>query len=143
LYRPTTNSTDFIDLPPDQGSSAYREILSGVEQFLVEMEVPQRFIDKMTGTASNNIGWLTWEDEKSLEGVPSISEVLLASCGSLSGEERDFLDLLYDRQRAKMALSERQQSLRDMARHHQDAIDKCREIKIEAFRDSSPVPRTN
>jgi hypothetical protein len=58
LHRPTTNSTDFTDLPPDQGSSAYREILSGVEQFLLEMEVPQRVIDKMMATASDNIFWL-------------------------------------------------------------------------------------
>jgi hypothetical protein len=143
LHRPTTNSTDFTDLPPDRGSSAYREILSGVEQFLLEMEVPQRFIDKMTGTASNNVSWLIWEDQESLQEVSSISELLLASCGSLSRDERDFSYQVNDRQRAKMALSERQQSLRDRVRQHQDAINKCREIKIEAFRDSSPSPRIN
>jgi len=55
------------------------------------MEVPQRFIDKMTGTASNNVSWLIWEDQESLQEVSSISELLLASCGSLSRDERDFL----------------------------------------------------
>lgn len=143
LHRPTINSTDFTDLPPDRGSSAYREILSGIEQFLLEMEVPQRFIDKMTGTASNNVSWLTWEDEQSLGAVPSISEHLLASCGSLSTDEEDFSRQIFNLARAKVPLSARQQSLWDTLRQHQDAINRCREIKIEAFRDSSSSPRVD
>jgi len=130
-------------LPPDQGSSAYREILSGVEQFLLEMEVPQRFIDKMTGTASNNVSWLTWEDEEALKDVPSISELLLASCGSLTRDETDFFQQVNNLQQAKVSLSVRQQSLLDTVLQHQNAIDRCREIKIESFRDSSANPRTD
>jgi hypothetical protein len=143
LHRPTTNSADFTDLPPDRGSSTYREMLSGIEQFLLEMEVPQRFIDKMTSTASNNVSWLTFEDRESLEEVPSVSELLLASCGSLSRDERDFLRRLFDIQREKIPLSAQQQSVRAALRQHQEAINRCREIKIEAFRDSSPGPRIN
>jgi hypothetical protein len=143
LHRPTTNSTDFTDLPPDRGSSAYREILSGVEQFLLEMEVPQRVIDKMTGTASDNVSWLTLKDTESLTEVPSISELLLASCGSLSRDETDFFQQVNNLQQAKLPLSVRQQSLLDTVLQHQNAIDRCREIKIEAFRDSSPSPRIN
>jgi hypothetical protein len=118
-------------------------MLSGIEQFLLEMEVPQRFIDKMTSTASNNVSWLTFEDQESLEEVPSISELLLASCGSLSRDERDFPRRLFDIQREKIPLSAQQQSVRAALRQHQEAINRCREIKIEAFRDSSPSPRIN
>jgi len=46
-------------------------------------------------------------------------------------------------QQAKVPLSVRQQSLLDTVLQHQNAIDRCREIKIESFRDSSANPRTD
>jgi hypothetical protein len=153
LHRPTINSTDFTDLPPDQGSSAYREILSGVEQFLLEMEVPQRVVDKMMATASDNITWLnqypeswSWlskDDRYSLMHVPSISEFLVASCGSLSEEEKKSSRKLAELAVDNIPLSAQRRSQEDRLSQRVTAIGECKEIRIESFRDSSPTPRSD
>jgi hypothetical protein len=58
LRRPSTRSTNFADLPPDRASALYRTLLAEIGFYLLEMDVPRRFIDVMTDTSSSDIRWL-------------------------------------------------------------------------------------
>jgi hypothetical protein len=81
LHRPSIQSTSFANLPPDQASILYRQLLRVIEQYLIEMEVPSRFMEMMTDTSSTDIRWLDIKESTQLEEVPSIAEWITASCG--------------------------------------------------------------
>jgi hypothetical protein len=82
VHPPTVESTQFASLPPDRASLLYRQLLTDMGKYLIEMEVSQRFIDAMTSTSS--IDWLSAADASSMSDVPSISEWLTAWCGAVN-----------------------------------------------------------
>jgi hypothetical protein len=136
LHRPTTRSTYFTDLPPDQASATYRRVLSDIETYLSEMEIPRRYIEKLTDTSSDNISWLDWmEVLLAMSEPPSISEWLLASCGGLSQEElklvteKDSYNKLSPDVRDRLILKTRQ-------------VAKCKTTKIENYKDSATSVRS-
>jgi hypothetical protein len=59
------------------------------------MEVPRRFIEAITDTASTDIRWLDVEQALSIYDVPSIVEWIAASCGA-APVENTFTDILRD-----------------------------------------------
>ena len=75
------SSTNFGNLPSDQASRMYRSLLSDINAFLLEMEIPQSLVEAMTDTSSAGIRWLTIEEFSSLEEVPSIAEWISTFCG--------------------------------------------------------------
>jgi hypothetical protein len=129
LHRPTTSSTDFTDLPPDQASAAYRQWLSVIETYLSEMEIPRRYIEKLTDTSSNTISWVGWKDAFAMTEPPSIREWLLASCGGLSGEELDIWIEGFMHRRLSPDLSRKA-----------DQAENCETTKIENYKDSAKSP---
>ncbi len=88
LHRPRLASTKFATLPPDRASVLYRQLLAEMANYLTEMEIPRRFVELMTDTASNEIRWLTWGEADALEDVPSVREWLASSCGAMTKEQR-------------------------------------------------------
>jgi hypothetical protein len=80
LRRPSIHSTEFADLSPDRAAGLYRLLLKDVDEYLTQMEVPRRFIEAMIDTSSTGIRWIDFDEGKSMEDVPSISEWLNAAC---------------------------------------------------------------
>ena len=95
LHRPSSRSIEFADLSPDRASAAYRKILRDIDAYLTEMEVPRRFIEIVTDTASTDIRWLDFEEANSMEHVPSIVEWIAASCGA-TPVQNTFTDIFRD-----------------------------------------------
>jgi hypothetical protein len=133
LHRPTISSTEFTDLPPDQASAAYREVLSDIETYLSEMEIPRRYIEKLTDTSSDDITWLSLAgDTLAMSEPPSIREWLLASCGGLSQEEWGYL--------MEELVHHRLSPDRDRLRRKADQVDNCKTTKIDNYKDSARSP---
>lgn len=80
LHRPSIHSTEFADLSPDRAAGLYRLLNKDVDEYLTQMEVPRRFIEAMMDPSSTEIRWLDFDEGKSMEDVPSISEWLNAAC---------------------------------------------------------------
>jgi hypothetical protein len=80
LHRPSIHSAEFADLPPDRAAGLYGLLLKNIDAYLTEMEVPRRFIEAMIDTSSTGTRWLDFDEGKSMEDVPSISEWLNAAC---------------------------------------------------------------
>jgi hypothetical protein len=80
LQRPSIHSAEFADLSPDRAAGLYRLLTKDIDDYLTQMEVPRRFIDAMIDTSSTGIRWLDFDEGKSMQDVPSISEWLNAAC---------------------------------------------------------------
>jgi hypothetical protein len=87
VHRPTIQSTAFANLPPEQASILYHALLADIAMYLSDMEVPQKFIDLTSDTASNDIKWLNSEEAKSMLEPPSIAERDAATCGAMTKQE--------------------------------------------------------
>lgn len=80
LHRPSIHSAESADLSPDRAAGLYRLLLKDIDEYLTGMEVPRRFTEAMIDTSSPGIRWLGFDEGKSMEDVPSISEWLNAAC---------------------------------------------------------------
>jgi hypothetical protein len=118
LHRPSSTSTTFANMPPDRASVAYRLLISDIDRYLTEMEVPRRFIEMMIDTRSNDIRWLQLSEALELWGIPSIEEWLDSSCGKLPKSER------------------KNWSTRDEIPQKMVDIYICRELKLTRARDA-------
>jgi len=87
LHRPITDDPTFKALSPAEASTIYRRILSSINSYLDEMEVPKPMVDAMVSTGSSEIRWVD-SDTAGLRRPPSIAEWEDASCGSFTSEER-------------------------------------------------------
>jgi hypothetical protein len=81
IHQPTSTSTTFSNMPPDRASVLYRQLISDIDRYLTEMEMPRRFIEMIINTPSNDIRWLSLSEASALSDVPSFEEWLGASCG--------------------------------------------------------------
>jgi len=139
LHRPSLRSTSFANLPPGQASELYRALLTEVETYLLEMEVPRRYIEIMMNTSSNAVYWIRDSNDPSVssisEKVPSIEEWLAAACGTT-----DELDGVVVALQMKENLSQREKlELEQLKRKSLDRsleIDKCESKKIDNSRDA-------
>jgi len=87
LHRPT--SKELLGMDPDRASVWYRQILTELEAYLREMEVPPQFFQIMTSTTSSGIRWLSRSEIESMFEVPSIDEWLTAACGKKNYDCRE------------------------------------------------------
>lgn len=94
IHRPSIKSTAFANLPPAQASVLYNKLQAEIGAYLREMEIPQPYIDEMTGTASNEIRWLDGTEAAAIREVPSISEWASTACGRFTNGERSKLAAL-------------------------------------------------
>lgn len=141
LHRPSTESTSFGNLPSQQASSIYRSLLAEINNYLSEMEVPQSLVEAMTGTSSAGIRWLTSEEYKSLQEVPSVAEWVASSCGvnSLNAAIEKLLAGRNDLR--ELSLKERAQweMLVKRAIDRDTEIWDCRDKKIYNSRDAISI----
>ena len=91
LHRPSTNSPDFANLPPNQAGIKYRQILFATETYLSEMEIPRRFIDMVVDTNSVDMRWLAYDEAMLMWEVPSISEWIKSDCGAMSAKDKAYM----------------------------------------------------
>lgn len=89
LHRPTSKSLGFSAMQPAQASVLYENIMKNISDYLRQTEIPNRYIEIMTGAASNEIRWLTDKEAEQLYEVPSITEWKAASCGHITKQETD------------------------------------------------------
>jgi hypothetical protein len=82
LHRPTIDSKEFGALSPNDASSVYASLISDVERYLSQMEVPRIYVDLMMATDSEHIRWLNGDERESMRNVPSIEEWLNSACGN-------------------------------------------------------------
>jgi hypothetical protein len=134
LHRPSIRSTSFANLPPDRASALYRTLLAEVGSYLMEMDVPRRFIDIMTDTSSSDIRWLEDKEASSIEEVPSVAEWIAATCGAMSKEEEDVLMQVGD----SVTRSDRMRYERLMEKSSDIAV--CKLERIDKARDAIAVP---
>ena len=82
IHRPTAGMNGFGNLPPDQASVAYTGIIRAMRDYLSEMEIPNRYIERMTSTSSEDMSWLDYDDTDQLKYAPSIQEWVKVKCGA-------------------------------------------------------------
>ena len=58
LHRPRIDDPEFASLPPEKATRIYRRVLSDIENYLDEMEVPEPIIQSMVATSSSDIRWV-------------------------------------------------------------------------------------
>lgn len=101
LHRPKITDPQFAVLPPGRASSAYREAMQRVSQYVDEMEAPRQLIDTMITTGSSDVRWLSADDSANqLVHPPSFEEWVNAACGSITAQE----------QKSRLALQKRHSS---------------------------------
>jgi hypothetical protein len=79
LHRPRIGDPDFANSPPEEATRQYRRVLSEIENYLIEMEVPRPIVDTMLATSSSEIHWVDAVTE-GLSRPPSYAEWEDASC---------------------------------------------------------------
>jgi hypothetical protein len=82
IHRPTAGMNGFGNLPPDQASIAYNQIIRAMRDYLSEVDIPNRYIERMTSTSSDDMSWLDDDDTNQLEYAPSIQEWVKVKCGA-------------------------------------------------------------
>jgi hypothetical protein len=139
LHRPSSKSTSFGNLPSEQASVLYRELLQQIESYLEEMEVPRKFIEIMTVTSSTKVRWLDVSESNLIENVPSIAEWINASCGT-DPFEREIDDLSRGRTSLKDFSAREKiewQRLVNRSIDKQDELWRCKADKIDRSRDAT------
>ncbi len=140
LHRPTIASTSFASMPPDRASATYRALLADISKFLIEMEIPPRFIEFMIDVSSTDIRWLTRDEAEALEEVPSVHEWIAATCGAMSKEEKDTLIRLEVEADQLKTLSPRNRMLLDQLQKRSSEISLCAAKKVRLARDAIHEP---
>ena len=107
-------------------------MVSEIDRYLVEMEVPRRYIELMTDTSSNDVRWLEYFDVASIEYVPSVAEWIASACGSVSKSEDETRLATF----AKKNLLPREKELQNALIKRSVAISNCGFEKIRNARDA-------
>ena len=150
VHRPTIQSTAFANLPPEQASTLYRGLLADIATYLSDMEVPKKYIDLMSDTASSDIEWLSSEEALSMGQPGSLAEWLAATCGAVTKEDsQQFLELTSMQEEQWKTgrllpngklLSDQDQMLLDANMAKTERIGICQDGKKAQFRDAMAPP---
>jgi hypothetical protein len=140
LHRLSIRSTSFANLPPDRASALYRTLLTEVGSYLMEMDVPRRFIDIMTDTSSSDISWLEDAEASSMQEAPSVAEWIAATCGAMSKEEEHLLTQVPRRRAVGEGVTQSDRMLYGLLLKKSSAIHACKLEKIDKARDAIEVP---
>ena len=88
FHRPTVTGKEFQNAPGEEAVSKYRELLSALRAYFLEMEIPFGIIEAMLGVSSaERVLRIPDDVAYDLRAAPSISEWIAASCGSLTRRE--------------------------------------------------------
>jgi hypothetical protein len=136
LHRPTTTSTTFANMPLDRASVLYRQLLTDIGNYLVEMEIPRRFVEIMTDTSSNDIRWLNYDEVPLMEEVPSTAEWVALTCGAMSKAEKDTMSKIGTEIAWPKNVSQRDRMLHDTLQKRSIEIGRCAQKKIWKARDA-------
>ena len=144
VHRPTIQSTSFANLQPERASTLYRGLLADIASYLSHMEVPQKYIELMSDTASTDIKWLSVEEAQAMSEPRSISEWLAASCGAVTAQETQqtekLLNLKQQRESNGKMLSDQDEALLWANLAKWERISECQEEKKARFRDAMALP---
>jgi hypothetical protein len=137
LHRPTIEATAFAKLPPDRAGVLYRQLLSEIDRYLAEMEIPRQFIEIMTNTSSKEIRWLTYEETDSIGDMPvSIAEWIASNCGAMTKSEKDTMSKISADISFPKNVSRQDRMLQERLKTKQIQIRDCTWDKIEMARDA-------
>src|SRR5207248_2793257 len=104
--------------------------------YLVEMEIPRRFVETMTDTSSNNIRWVDFDEAASMEDVPSIAEWVALTCGAMTKAESDTMHKIGAEIAWPKNVLQRDRMLHDMLQKTWQQIALCAFKKIWNARDT-------
>ena len=136
VHRPTISSTAFAALPADRAGTLYRQLLSEVGTFLDEMEIPRRYVELMTDTASNDVRWLNLDEANSLETAPSIAEWFASTCGAMSRSEEEARSKIALEMGLRKNVSQRDRALHERLEKKWAEIYRCKIMTISRARDA-------
>jgi hypothetical protein len=92
LHRPRIDDPEFAHSPPDEAMKRYRQVISAIEAYLMEMEAPRSIIDEMLATSSSDVRWVNAITSR-LSRPPSYAEWEDASCHErFNPESGPFID---------------------------------------------------
>jgi hypothetical protein len=111
-------------------------MLLEIGKYLTEMEVPRRFVEIMTDTSSKDMRWLSFEEAKSINDVPSIAEWIALTCGAMSESEKNTMTAIAVEIYWPKDVSQRDRMLYDQLRKRSEEESVCRFRKISRARDA-------
>jgi hypothetical protein len=92
LHRPRIDDPEFASATPEEGAKQYRLVLSEIESYLNEMEVPRPLIDDLLATSSSEIKWIS-SVTQGVSRPPSYAEWEDATChDKFNPESGPFID---------------------------------------------------
>ena len=87
LHRPYNVTGELGSMKASDVSRDYAAVLTEMDRYLTEMEIPRRYIEEMLATPSDKPFMPTRDEARQMVGKPpSINEWLLPSCGSQAPE---------------------------------------------------------
>jgi hypothetical protein len=126
-----------------QDRPLYRALLADIAVYLSEMEVPQRYIELMSETASNDIKWLSSDEALSILETPSTAEWVAATCGAITSQDVQEYTELMGQLRAQLSDKDLAQieSRLDANMAKAERISKCGREKKAQYRDAMAPPQ--
>jgi hypothetical protein len=103
------------------------------------MEIPQRFIETMTDTSSNDIRWISEDEALSIKEPPSVAEWITAGCGGMSKESQSVMLAINRRVRQKIASSQ-EKALYERLSKKDFELYKCKLWRLDGARDALIQP---
>lgn len=140
IHRPYFEPTYFADLSAREADEKYRELLQQVDVYLVEMDIPKAYYDRMVTLPSQKLEILNNEEvERSLEGdIPSLGEWLASKCGTFTGKEMEQMaSLAYKEHMLGLSLSPEEKMLEDLLNEKLSRYHKCRYDAL--LREREPI----
>jgi hypothetical protein len=126
IHRPFFDPAEYQNLSASEAKQRYRQVVSSVNGYLQEMDIPEYIIRKMMGHSSEDMYFLSAGEVKSLTNDAAIDELKIAKCGGWNKWTQRWQSASSRGDRVEM------QRLLDQ----QKKMTSCREnINIEIFKD--------
>ena len=130
-------------MPSERASALYRALLADIAGYLSDMEVPQKYIELVSDTASTDIKWVSDEEAKAMSETRSIAEWLVATCGAKfqTTEDKQQFDELTGRMFSRRErASDKDEAMFNAVMARIDWWGQCVRGKKVGFRDAMAPP---
>lgn len=140
VHRPAVTSTEFAATTISEAGRLYEILVSTISNYLIQMEIPERYISTMFNTPAQDIYWLasifgdSVNEPSELEVVPSVEFWLYASCDPVTDAEEEWLGMAYYRQYIGQMTRYDEQIMEELERKRLDYND-CADRMIARERD--------
>lgn len=94
LHRPRFESSVYQSKTAEEGAAAQHQLQDASRSFLVEMDIPESFIDEIFAVSSNELRWVDGIEVQQRIGMvsPGLGEWYAANCGALTTDEKYDID---------------------------------------------------